>query len=587
MKFPEGRDQVMRLIENELVVSVYQPIVDLERSAVAGREALARPMPDAGFKGPMELFDTAEQAHLTWEVERVTRWAAVRGFSGVTDHSRVFVNASPAVIADDRLTDDLLNSVSKVPGLTPSRVVVEVTERAENGCTDVIVARAEELRRAGFEIAVDDVGAGTSGLNRIMAIRPDWIKLDRDLITGIDSDRAKRNLIRFLVSFGRLSGLRVIAEGIERRDELSALLDLGVVYGQGFHLAKPGMITQALDPAVHAWLIERHHELASGRLADPRRVPLSRFSRPVAQLAASTTISAAAAALLRDRGCGGYVLTMPGRIVGWCSRDAVLRAAGDHRSFLPVETVASRHVITIEPDMAVSEALESAASRVDAIGGDPIILASGGEAVGIVTVGDLLSAAATAVADVHNRTAPVTGLPSRAKADEHMMALIRLCSAGTGAVRTEFDAAMVDLRGFASFNARMGFELGDDLLRRLAGLIRREIIGEGGTGVPHAFIGHLGDDRFVVTGPAGHLHARLIKLTEEFISTEAGLGFGESATDEPPALRVVEMPGIFSRVASVGEIHDCAGQARVGADWIGVRVIEPVEAGVPPTRKTA
>lgn len=561
MRFPEGQERVRRLIEHTLVLPAYQPIVDLERIEVAGREALARPTAESGFRHAGDLFDDAERAGLSWDVERVTRRVAIEGFSGVTDAARLFINASPAVIADERITEELLAVVASAPGLTPTRVVVEVTERAEGGCSDLIVARSDELRKAGFEIAVDDVGAGTSGLNRIMAIRPNWIKLDRDLISGIDTDRAKRNLVRFLVSFGRLSDVKVIAEGIERRDELSALLDMGVVYAQGFHLARPGPVTQAIDADVTEWLGKRLGELACGRLSDPRRVPLSRFARAAEELDASTAVSAASASLLRDRRCPGYVLTSQGRIVGWCSRDAVLRAAGDHRSFLSVETLASRDALVIEPEMPVADALEAAASRVDSLGADPLILASGGKLTGVVTLGDLLSAAATAVAEVNTRTAPVTGLPTRAKADEHMTALIRLSTAAAGGGSPQFDAAMVDLRRFSEFNRRMGFELGDDLLRRVAGMIRRAMLTEEGA-VSHAFVGHLGDDRFVVTGPAGQIKAKLERLAAEFIASEAGTGFGESSASSAPSLRIVLMPSIFSRVAAVGEIHRLADQSR-------------------------
>lgn len=549
--------RVRRLIEHGLVAPAYQPILDVQRLEVAGREALARPTAASGFRHPGELFDEAERVGLVWEAEQATREIAVAGFAGSRDGSRLFINASPAVIADERLTVDLLRALARAPGLSPSRVVVEITERSASCYTDVIVSRAEELRAAGFEIAVDDVGAGTSGLNRIMAIRPDWIKLDHDLITGIDADRNKRNLVKFLVSFGRLSGVRVLAEGIERREELSVLLDLGVRYVQGFYIARPGGVDQAVDPSVLTWLSTRQEELALGRLSDPRRVPLSRFARKAAVLEASVRVSEAATELLRDRTCRGFVLVSGTRVVGWCGRDAVLRAAGDHRSFMMVETLASREPVVIEPELPVVDALESAATRVDTLGSDPLILASGGTVRGVVTVGDLLSAAATAVSEIANRTAPVTGLPSRAKADEHMAALIRLSKAG-GEAGPAYDAAMIDIRRFSEFNRRMGYELGDDLLKRVGGLIQRTLLAEGDEGAPRAFVAHLGDDRFLVTGPAGRLRERLETLTDEFRVSEAGAGFGESAGDRRPTLRVLLMPRVFGQVGSVGEVHKLA-----------------------------
>jgi EAL domain-containing protein (putative c-di-GMP-specific phosphodiesterase class I)/GGDEF domain-containing protein len=572
---------VTRLIERGLVTSVYQPIVDLQRMEVAGREALARPTAESGFKHAGELFDEIERVGLVWEGEKVTRDAAIAGFVGVPDGARLFLNASPAVIADDRLVADLMNSIARVPGLSPTRIVVEVTERSESSYTDAIVTRTEQLRGLGFEIAADDVGAGTSGLNRIMAIRPNWIKLDRDLITGIDADRAKRNMVKFLVSFGRLSGVKVLAEGIERQDELAALMDLGVVYAQGFHLARPGPVDRGIDPEVRVWLGHRQREMASGSLSDPRRVPLSRFARRATELPASTVVSAAATILLRERSVTGFVLTAQGRIVGWCGREAILRAAGDHRSFLAVETLASRQTVILEAEMPVAEALESAAARVDSIGSDPLILAGGGILTGIVTVGDLLSAAATVVTEIASRISPVTGLPSRASADEHMTALIRLAQHGGHAA---FDAAMIDLRRFSEFNRRMGFGLGDDLLKRVAGMIKRTMVPEGETGSA-VFVGHLGDDRFVVTAPAGGLREPLDRLMAEFERTECGAGFevGEAGKRSGLGLRVLLLPEIFSRAASVGDVHRLAERVRAAdrSEFAEVQVI------VEPIRKSA
>jgi EAL domain-containing protein (putative c-di-GMP-specific phosphodiesterase class I)/GGDEF domain-containing protein len=564
-----GLDKVRRLIADRLVTPVYQPIVDLHRLEIAGREALARPAAESGFKSPAEYFDEIERVGLVWEGEKVTRDAAVAGFAESADASRLFLNASPAVIADDRLTDDLLRSVLAVKGLSPTRLVVEITERSEQSYTDVIVTRAEELRRQGFEIAVDDVGAGTSGLNRIMAIRPDWIKIDRDLITGIDADRAKQNLVKFLVSFGRLSGVRVLAEGIEHRDELAALMDLGVVYGQGYHLARPGTIGSDIDPEVRGWLVARSEQQAFGRLADPRRVPLSRFGKPASVMPGSMSVAAAASEILRDRPCPGYVLTAQGRIVGWCGREQLLRAAGDRRSFLPVESIASRDCVIIDPDIPVADALEAAASRIASMRGEPIVLAAGSEVHGIVTIADLLSAAAAAVHEITLHTAPITGLPTRAKADEHIRTLIRLESgnaehAAPRSTARRFDAAMVDLRGFAVFNERQGIDLGDDLLRRLAALLRRCFLDENAIHT-RIFVAHVGDDRFLMSGPTGSIRPRLDRLATEFALTEGETGVG---------LRAFFLPGVFACVRGPQEIYALIDRARHDAEPGKIGVID-------------
>ena len=100
------------------------------------------------------------------------------------------------------------------------------------------------LRRMGALISVDDAGSGYSTLTHILMLAPDIIKLDRELITGIDLDPVRRALVTSLVSFAGETGAKILAEGIENADELETVRSLGVLFGQGFHLARPAPLDQ-------------------------------------------------------------------------------------------------------------------------------------------------------------------------------------------------------------------------------------------------------------------------------------------------------------------------------------------------------
>jgi EAL domain-containing protein (putative c-di-GMP-specific phosphodiesterase class I) len=121
-----------------------------------------------------------------------------------------------------------------------SDIVVEVTEHelaSEDGALEEGLAK---MRARGARIAVDDAGAGYAGLNQVMRVQPDVIKLDRSLIEGVHSDSAKSALVEFFVMFARRVGAAVCTEGIETLDELRTLINLGVTYGQGYLLGRPG-----------------------------------------------------------------------------------------------------------------------------------------------------------------------------------------------------------------------------------------------------------------------------------------------------------------------------------------------------------
>jgi EAL domain-containing protein (putative c-di-GMP-specific phosphodiesterase class I) len=124
-------------------------------------------------------------------------------------------------------------------GLRSDRIVLEITESSAIENYGVFAEALGEFTRLGFQIAVDDVGAGYSGLEKIAHLNPNYLKLDRELIKDIDSSYIRREMTRALKAFADKIGSTIIAEGIEREAELKALLELGIEYGQGFLLARP------------------------------------------------------------------------------------------------------------------------------------------------------------------------------------------------------------------------------------------------------------------------------------------------------------------------------------------------------------
>jgi EAL domain-containing protein (putative c-di-GMP-specific phosphodiesterase class I) len=142
-------------------------------------------------------------------------------------------------VLDDRFLSDISQAVSACGALTADRIVLELTERSDFTIVPRLPERIHELRTRGFEIAVDDMGAGTNGLHMIAAVRPDWLKIDRELISEIDGDSYRRDLLRSLASFARDRGIRVVAEGVERPEELAVTADLGIGFAQGFLIGRP------------------------------------------------------------------------------------------------------------------------------------------------------------------------------------------------------------------------------------------------------------------------------------------------------------------------------------------------------------
>ncbi|HWB23693.1 MAG TPA: EAL domain-containing protein [Gaiellaceae bacterium] len=224
--------QVWRAIEDESAFGmVFQPIVTLPGRKVVGAEALAR------FKGvpkrpPNTWFEEAAAASLGVDLELAAVEKALNGLEDFPAALYLSINLSPATLVDPRFRD-LVSSAD------PSRLVLELTEHHRVGDYDRLARAMDKLRADGMRVAIDDAGAGFASLRHILRLRPDFIKLDMSLIREINLDKSKQALAASLISFAEKSDATIIAEGIETAEELSALVMLGVGFGQGMFLGKP------------------------------------------------------------------------------------------------------------------------------------------------------------------------------------------------------------------------------------------------------------------------------------------------------------------------------------------------------------
>jgi EAL domain-containing protein (putative c-di-GMP-specific phosphodiesterase class I) len=145
----------------------------------------------------------------------------------------------PEAIGDPELRDVMFTALLADAAITPDRIVLEITER--QAITDFPSFRStlEYLRALGFSVAVDDAGAGYGSLQVLAEVRPEWLKMDISLVRGVDTDEVRRQLMASMVTFAERMGVKLIAEGIETKEELRVLRELGVAYGQGFLFTKP------------------------------------------------------------------------------------------------------------------------------------------------------------------------------------------------------------------------------------------------------------------------------------------------------------------------------------------------------------
>lgn len=234
------RDALLKELFEEVLArrrvdTLFQPIVDLKTGKVVAHEALSRGPAGSAFESPDFLFDYALHADAAWALEKICIASSARRFAE-RGEGMLFVNVEAGVVHELKVRGHEI--LAPLVGLS-APVVLEITERAAIRDFELFRESVSLLRGLGFRIAIDDAGSGYASLQSIAELRPAFLKIANTLVSGLDQDPIKRDVVEMLVGLARRTDAKTVAEGIEREEELVELKRLGVDLGQGFLLGRP------------------------------------------------------------------------------------------------------------------------------------------------------------------------------------------------------------------------------------------------------------------------------------------------------------------------------------------------------------
>jgi len=231
---PTGaRGAIARLLGGDGLEMAVQPIVELPDGRIHAYEALAR-FRTRGGQGPLHWLALAEELGQRPELELACLRAALDLLSDLPGDAWLMANLSVPMLSDERVGAMLAGRPSI------DRLVIEVTEEALARDDGSMTEALDSLRARGVRFAVDDIGAGYSGLRQLATLAPAYLKLDRSLVQGIESDQMRRSLVAALTGYASSTQALLVAEGVETDAELEVLADLGVPLVQGYRLARSG-----------------------------------------------------------------------------------------------------------------------------------------------------------------------------------------------------------------------------------------------------------------------------------------------------------------------------------------------------------
>ncbi len=244
---PETVRAVHRLLAEGDITTAFQPIWSLESGTLVAVEALTRPAAHYGLAGPAQAFDVAEHLGQVAALDRLCVASALRAAREIPPGVLLFINLAPQTLEQQAGDPWLAESVRR-SGLPSERVVVEVTERF-GGRVPAVLSGLRALREEGFQIALDDVGSGNSGLEMLSQVGADFVKLDQSIVAAAPTEANARAVLLAMATFARQTGAFVIAEGIEDAAVLEYVSAIGhtvalassttIQGGQGFGLGRP------------------------------------------------------------------------------------------------------------------------------------------------------------------------------------------------------------------------------------------------------------------------------------------------------------------------------------------------------------
>ncbi len=480
--------ELTKILDSKEITTVFQPIVNLKTGDIIGYEALSRGPVDSPLHLPDKLFKAAADCNKSWELESLCRTKAIEKSSVLSKDKYLFLNVDPQIFKDDKFKKGFTKEFLATHNMSPDSIIFEITEKTAIEDYNSFKFVLNNYVNQGYKIAIDDTGAGYSGLKTLAEIKPHYIKIDIDLIRNIDKDTFKQAIIKTFVALGNTTNMKLIAEGIETEEELSTLINLGVYSGQGFFLLRPAGTFLAIPDEIKCLLLKLNRSVQEKS---------SYFKNHIGAIAIkdiafpSSTLSKDLKNFFQGKSITGVCIVENGQPVGLVMKhclDSVLATQYGIAVFSkrPVSLVMDTSPLIVDFYTSVSEVSKFAMERATEQIYDYVIVTKDLKYYGVVTIKSLLQHTTMLERNYAKELNPLTGLPGNSIIQNTISSIIEY----------NYDVCLLylDLDNFKVYNDNYGFENGDKILKYSANLIQNKVK----SAFPfNSFVGHIGGDDFV------------------------------------------------------------------------------------------
>ncbi|MBA3002263.1 MAG: GGDEF domain-containing protein [Desulfurivibrio sp.] len=491
-----SRGEILDLLDNNGLTAWFQPVFSRRTGEVFGYEALARvreartPLLDIG-----QLFQRAQEEGVISTLDMVCREhafcrAAELGFA--ERNAYLYVNICPATLMHPDHPGGATDRLAEECGIPKERIILEITEQEAIRNYDLFKKSVQYYRKRGYKIAIDDFGVGYGGLKMLSVLEPDYVKVDRHFITNIDKDPFKYNLVDAIATVCHKLGIIIIAEGIERAEELETIARFDIDLLQGYLLEHPSPILsrQHLAPLVV--------QGDTGYCPDApgESCTIGSTVKYIEPLSPQQSLMTAHQRFMDDVKLQGIPVVDDQRVLGMLNRMHFLEkqmvgphgygfALSAHRA---VKDVLGDEFLLVEAATPMEEVVRKIKARRGRHLYDDICVARNGKYLGTVAINALLEAITQKSIQLAKGANPLSGLPGNEFIQRTVATFLQR--------KVNFDVCYLDIDDFKPYNDYYGFEKGDMVIQRVGQLIV-DIV-QPGVNDRFRFVGHIGGDDFIV-----------------------------------------------------------------------------------------
>ncbi|MDD2972929.1 MAG: EAL and GGDEF domain-containing protein [Lachnospiraceae bacterium] len=505
----DEREELESIIENKRIRSVFQPVVSLRDGSVYGYEALSRIEDGNVICTPDQLFTIAPKYKMLWITEQLCRKKALKKLYENRDKlqdKKLFLNVSPKIIYDDKFKTGFTKEYLLRYGIDPAQIVFELTERDANmdllGFEKVLC----HYKKPKYEIAIDDLGSCYSGLNLMCTIQPHFLKIDMQIVHGLNQNRNKYALIKSLSEYATLTNTQLIAEGIETVEELETLIQIGIHYGQGYLLGRPAEEICDINPKIAKKIKECNIAKHNTSNHDMNHFYTRHICMKCLTVPESRTVEEVLSYFEENLHVPGICVTRDDKVLGIVTREKLQQILSGRYGFSlhqkkQVSSIMDKDFLSVDGYTSIGVVSSIAMERSEKNLYDFVVVTDREKYLGIVTVKELLIKSTELSIHAAKSSNPLTGLPGNLIINEKMTKLIE--------EKLEYTVMYLDMDNFKAFNDVYGFERGDEVIRTLAQILEKNVEKEG-------FIGHVGGDDFVVILYHNRYESYIPGITGEF-----------------------------------------------------------------------